>query len=55
VFPGQEVFLDKYTVKYYKEGIIRGLNGSKYMLIELDMEDFSENDLDIIYELRLQG
>lgn len=55
VFPGQEVFLDKYTVKYYKEGIIRGLNGSRYMLIELDMEEFSENDLDIIYELRLLG
>lgn len=55
VFPGQEVFLDKYTVKYYKEGIIRGLNGSKYMLVELDMEEFSENDLDIIYELRLLG
>lgn len=55
VFPGQEVFLDKYTVKYYKEGVIRGLNDSKYMLVELDMEEFSEDTLDIIYELRLLG
>lgn len=55
VFPGQEVFLDKYTVNYYKEGIIRGLNGSKYVLLELDIQEFSKDTLDIIYELRLLG
>nr|WP_027623947.1 CpsB/CapC family capsule biosynthesis tyrosine phosphatase [Clostridium lundense] len=55
ILPGQEIFLDKHTPKLYKEGIIGGLNNSKYILIELLMGDFPKDALDNIYELRLQG
>lgn len=55
IFPGQEVFLDNHTVELFKEGIIKGINGTKYMLIELPMETMPKNALDVIYELRIQG
>ncbi|EDS78543.1 tyrosine-protein phosphatase YwqE [Clostridium botulinum C str. Eklund] len=55
VFPGQEIYLDKYTLKYYKEKKIKGLNDTKYMLIEFSMMDYPRDVLDIIYELKLQG
>jgi protein-tyrosine phosphatase len=55
VLPGQEVFLDKHTINLYKEGVINGLNGTKYLLIEFPMNNPSENVLDYIYELSLQG
>lgn len=55
VFPGQEVLADKYTVKLYKQKIIRGINDTKYILIELPMNYLNYNFLDIIYELRLLG
>lgn len=55
IFPGQEVFLDKDTVELYKMGIIKGLADSKYMLIELPMNNIPKNALDTIYELKIQG
>ena len=55
ILPGQEIFLDKYTLDYYKSGVVRGLNNSKYMLIELEPDIMPEYVLDIIYELRLLG
>lgn len=55
IFPGQEVFLDNHTLELFKEGIIKGINGTKYMLIEFPMETLPKNALDIIYELRIQG
>ena len=55
IYPGQEVFLDKFTVELYKSGIIKGLNDSNYLLLELPMENYSKSFIDIIYELRLLG
>jgi protein-tyrosine phosphatase len=55
VYPGQEIFLDKHTVEMYKSGIIRGLNNSRYLLVEMPMQDYDKSLLDIVYELRLLG
>lgn len=55
VFPGQEVFVDKYTLDAYKQGIIHCLNTSKYMLIEFPMDVLPDDAMDIIYELKLLG
>lgn len=55
VYPGQEVFLDKHTVEMYKSGIIRGLNNSRYLLVEMPMKEYDKSFLDIVYELRLLG
>jgi protein-tyrosine phosphatase len=55
IFPGQEILLDNHTLESFKEGIIRGINGTKYMLVELPMETMPKNALDIIYELKVQG
>lgn len=55
IYPGQEVFLDKHTVEMYKNGCIRGLNGSRYLLVEMPMQDYEASLLDIVYELRLLG
>lgn len=55
IYPGQEVFLDKHTVEMYKKGCIRGLNGSRYLLVELPMQDYEASFLEIVYELRLLG
>ncbi|KEH98790.1 tyrosine-protein phosphatase [Clostridium massiliodielmoense] len=55
VLPGQEIYLDNYTLKHYKEGKLKGLNDAKYMLIEFSMMDYPKDALDIIYELKLQG
>lgn len=55
VFPGQEVFLDQYSPKLYKEGIIKGLNNSRFMLVEFSMMNMPKDILDIIYEIRILG
>lgn len=55
IIPGQEVFIDKYTVDLYKQGIIRGINDTKYILLELPMNYSGSKILNIIYELRLLG
>jgi len=52
---GQEVMLDSYSLKLCKEKILRGINGSKYMLIEFPMDVMPKDTLDLIYELRLLG
>jgi protein-tyrosine phosphatase len=55
IYPGQEVFLDGRTVDMYRQGVIKGLNGSRYLLAELPMHDYSDSFLDTVYELRLLG
>lgn len=55
IYPGQEIFLDRQTVQLFKEGTIRGLNDSRYVLVELPPEHYTENYLDLMYELRLLG
>ncbi|AKN31961.1 capsular biosynthesis protein CpsB [Clostridium carboxidivorans P7] len=53
IVPRQEIFVDKYAVELYKQGIIRGINDTKYILLELPMDYLDSKILDIIYELRL--
>lgn len=55
LFPGQEVYIDRYTLDLYKNGTIRGLNDTKYLLIEFDLINYKKEYLDIIYELRIMG
>lgn len=55
VVSGQEIFLDKHTLEFYKQGTIRGIDETKYMLIELSMESMPKDALNIIYELRIEG
>lgn len=55
ILPGQEVFLDKHTIGLYKSGVIGTLNNTRYMLIELPMDNLPSYALDVIYELRLLG
>lgn len=50
---GQEVMLDKYSLKLCKEKKLRGINGTGYMLIEFPMDRLPKDALDLIYELRL--
>jgi protein-tyrosine phosphatase len=53
--PGQEIFLDEHMLEYYKSSTVRGLNGSRYLLLELPMDKLPHYALDSIYELRLLG
>jgi protein-tyrosine phosphatase len=50
---GQEVMLDKHSLKLCKENKLRGINGTSYMLIEFPMDKLPKEALDLIYELRL--
>ena len=55
IFPGQEVFLDKYTLEFYKAGIVGCINSSRYMLVEFDMESKPKEIFNILYELKILG
>lgn len=55
ILPGQEVFLNNYTLDLYKKGIIGTLNNSKYMLVELPFDYLDNSTIDVIYELKLLG
>ncbi|MBU3155322.1 tyrosine-protein phosphatase [Clostridium estertheticum] len=55
VLLGQEVMLDKYALDLCKEGKIRGINETSYMLIEFPMDKLPNDALDLIYELRVLG
>lgn len=55
ILPGQEVFVNSYTLELYKEGIIGTLGSTRYMLVELPFDYLETKTLDMIYELRLLG
>ena len=55
IFPGQEVFVDKHTLDLCKRGIIRGLNHTKYILIEFPIDVLPSDAFDLIYELKILG
>lgn len=55
ILPGQEVFLDKNILKNIKAGNIKGINNSKYLLVELPMDRCPDYAMDMIYELKLLG
>lgn len=50
---GQEIMLDKYCIELCKQKKLRGINGTRYMLIEFPMDKLPVDALDLIYELRL--
>lgn len=54
VYPGQEVRLDEKTLLHFLEGKVGTLNGSRYMLIELE-EGRIKRSLNWIDELRERG
>lgn len=55
VIPGQEVFIDNYTLEAYKNGVIGCIQNTNYMLVEFDMGTLPENASDILYELQVSG
>lgn len=55
IMPGQEVYLDEFTLDLYKNGVIGTLNNSQYMLVELQPSKLESHIHDIIYELRVEG
>lgn len=55
IYPGQEIFLTREVIGLYREGVVRGLNNSRYILVETDMRSYSDSYLDIIYELKIMG
>lgn len=55
LLPGVEVLADQHTVDLYNEGIIRGLNDTKYLLIEFPLMKMPKDALDIVYEIKLLG
>lgn len=52
---GQEVMLEKHSLELCKEKKLRGINCSRYMLVEFPMDKLPADALDLIYELRLQN
>ena len=56
IYCGQEVYYNDKLLEQYEDGLIGTINDSDYMLIELNMRDFSKDEvLDTIYELQVQG
>ncbi|MHC1719608.1 MAG: tyrosine-protein phosphatase [Clostridiaceae bacterium] len=55
IYPGQEVLLHRDVVELYRKGIVRGLNNTRYILVETDMGSYSESYLDTLYELKVMG
>lgn len=55
ILPGQEVYLDKNILDNFNAGKIKGINNSKYLLVELPMDKCPDYAFDMIYELRILG
>lgn len=55
ILPGQEVFINNYTLDLYKDGIVGTLNNTRYMLVELPCDYLKISTIDVLYELRLLG
>lgn len=55
ILPGQEVYLKRETPLDFKRGTIGTLGGSRYMLIELPMDNLPDFAMDSIYELKILG
>jgi protein-tyrosine phosphatase len=55
VFCGLEVYINPDLPQLYREGKIWGLNNSRYILVELPMQDFPIYTEKVLYQLRLEG
>lgn len=55
VITGQEVYLDKFTIENLENNVIGTIGDTNYMLVEFPMNVLTEDDLALIYELKLKG
>lgn len=56
IYSGQEVYYSEKIVNYYNRGLIRTINNSRYMLIELPINMFDVlKVIDNLYEIQLKG
>jgi len=55
IVSGLEIYITPEIPNLYEEGKIWGINDTKYLLIELPMEQFPRYTEDVFYELRLKG
>ena len=55
IYYGQEIYYHDNILMDYKENIIGTINDTRYMLIELPMDDYSDNVFDVLYELKVMG
>lgn len=55
ILSGQEVLLEDYTIECINKGLVKGINGSRYILVEFPMYELPGNYLDLIYELRIMN
>lgn len=55
VLPALELYMHPELPRLYKEKAIWGINHTKYLLIELPMQQFPLYTEDVLYELRLLG
>lgn len=55
ILPALELYMHPELPKLYSEGKIWGINNSKYILIELPMQQFPVYTEEVLYELRIQG
>ena len=55
IMTGLEIYINPDIPKLYEEGKVWGINDTKYLLIELPMEQFPRYTEDVFYELRLKG
>lgn len=55
IYPSQEIYITKSTLKYLEQGIIGTLNNTRYIQIELPFLEMPSYTFDIIYELRIKN
>ena len=54
IYSGHEVYLNEYILEECLDGKIGTINDSNYMLMEFDMNKFSYDVLNIIYEFKIR-
>lgn len=55
IYYGQEVYYYEDIIEKYKQNLIGTINNTRYMLVELPIEKYESNSLNVLYELMLQG
>ncbi|MGV3223400.1 tyrosine-protein phosphatase [Staphylococcus hyicus] len=55
IYPGQEVRINDQFLKALDEGLIQGLNHTKYLLIEFPSNQIPNYTQDLFYELKIQS
>ena len=55
IYAGQELYLSSKTLEHYEKKLIDTIEGTNYMLIELNPSKLHKDTFDILYELKLKG